>query len=87
MPLYEYYCTCGCERDEILPFAEFDRPQVCECGKTMHHRMSVSSFTMKPTGNQMALDTLNSNAVGGRRKAWAEQNGYAGIENFKKTVF
>lgn len=87
MPIYEYYCECGCERDEILPFADFDKPQVCGCGMTMEHKMSHTSFTMKLTGNQMALDTLNSGVVGGKRKAWAEQNGYSGINNFKKEVW
>ncbi len=79
MPRYEYYCKCGCERDEILPFAEFDRPQICECGKVMQRKMSACSFVMKQTGNDMALNTLNSNVVGGRRKKWAEQNAAQGL--------
>jgi len=42
--------------------------------------MSVPNFVMKPTGNQMALDTLNSGVVGGKRKAWAEKMAAQGLK-------
>jgi hypothetical protein len=41
--------------------------------------MSVSSFTMKPTGKGMALDTLNSNVIGGGRKEWVENLAAQGL--------
>ena len=78
MPIYEYQCDCGKGGEFILPLNH--PPQVCECGRTMQRKMSVSSFTMKPTGNQMALDTLNSNAIGGRRKGWAENMAARGLK-------
>ena len=87
MPMYEYQCECGEEKDMLLSFQDVAQLQVCKCGKVMQKRMSASSFVMKQTGSQMALDTLNSNMVGGRRKEWAEQNGYGGIDNFKKAVW
>ena len=87
MPIYKYKCNCGKDREVILPFTEFNKPQACKCGEVMQRQMSTPSFVMKPTGEQMALDTLNSNVVGGRRKAWAEQNGYSGVNNFKKGVW
>ena len=87
MPIYEYHCECNKEKEVRLSFVDADQPQTCKCGKVMQRKMSTTSFVMKPTGNQMALDTLNSNVVGGRRKAWAEQNGYAGVNNFKKGVW
>lgn len=85
MPLYEYKCKCGNEGEFILPLNP--EPQICGCGETMQRKMSVCSSIMKPTGKQMALDTLNSNVVGGRRKAWAEAKGAAGLENPPKTVW
>lgn len=79
MPIYEYYCKCNKEREVKLSFSDADQPQVCECGKVMKKRMSVPSFVMKQTGRGMALDTLNSNAVGGRRKKWAENVAAQGL--------
>ena len=79
MPIYEYYCECNKEKEVKLSFQDADQPQLCECGKVMQKRMSVSSFVMKPTGRGMALDTLNSNVVGGRRKEWAEKAAARGL--------
>lgn len=77
MPIYEYRCVCGSEKKAVLSFEEMNAPQVCEaCGATMHLKMSVSNFTMKPTGRGMALDSLNSKGGGfpeGRTKAGAQQ--------------
>lgn len=86
MPIYEYKCACENEREVLLSLHD-TQPQICECGKVMKRQMSATSFVMKQTGSQMALDTLNSGITGGRRKAWAEQNGYTGINNFKKEVW
>ena len=85
MPIYEYKCKCGNEGEFILPLNP--QPQVCECGEVMQRKMSVCSSIMKATGKQMALDTLNSNVVGGRRKEWAEQHGASGLDSFKKEVW
>jgi putative FmdB family regulatory protein len=87
MPIYEYHCECGKEREVKLFFKDANQPQICECGKTMRRKMSAPNFAIKPTGNQMALDTLNSGVVGGKRKAWAEQNAAKGLESPPKTVW
>ena len=76
MPLYEYHCECNNEKEVKLSFQDADLPQVCECGKVMRKKMSISSFVMKPTGRGMALDSLNSKSGGfpnGRRKAEMQQ--------------
>lgn len=70
MPLYEYHCVCNRDKELCLSFEEGDKPQVCECGKTMQRKMSVSSFTIKPVGKQMALDTLNSKRDGMPDRHW-----------------
>ena len=58
MPLYEYRCVCGNEREAMCPFGT---PQTCECGKDMERIWSVPRpAVMKQTGNDMALDSLNS---------------------------
>jgi len=60
MPIYEYRCDCGGERDEILPLADSDKVQVCECGKIMERKISVCSFVIVHNGSERALDFLNS---------------------------
>ena len=79
MPIYEYYCECENEREVLLPLRDADQPQTCECGKAMRKKISLGNFAMKPTSRGMALDSLNSNVVGGKRKAWAEQNAAKGL--------
>jgi len=79
MPIYEYYCECKKEKEVKLSFQDADLTQVCECGKVMRKKISESSFTVKPTGRGMALDTLNSNVVGGKRKKWAENIAAQGL--------
>ncbi len=80
MPIYEYRCKCGNEREVRLPLEEYDQPQTCECGEAMRHKISVSSFVMKQTGRGMALDTLNGNVL--PNKWWkdsAEKAAAAGL--------
>jgi len=79
VPLYEYHCKCGREREVILSLQESNQPQVCLCGKVMRKKISVSNFTMKQTGRNMALDTLNSNQVQGRHKKYAEKIAAMGL--------
>ena len=70
MPIYEYQCDCGNKEEVILSVQDGDKPQVCKCGKAMLRKLSVSSFVMKPTGNGMALDTLNSKENGMPNRHW-----------------
>lgn len=94
MPVYEYYCTCGCERDEILPFAEFNRPQVCECGEAMKRKIPHTSFTMRVYANNMALEQLNKRGNGqyqGMPNRWwkpfAERKAFEGTQRKEKAVW
>ena len=60
MPLYEYRCKCGKEREVYLPLSSTE-VQTCECGKTMQRKISIpSAVIMKSTGKDMALKSLNS---------------------------
>ncbi len=69
----------------MLPRQECDQPQTCECGEVMLRMMSVprpAIFT--PTGNGMALDTLNAKPHQGGMpnkhwKAGAERFAAAGL--------
>ena len=83
MPLYEYQCGCGNEKEILLPFGDADQPQICECGKVMQRKMSTYSFTHKQSGRQMALDSLNSRAGGfpdvNKHKSWVQQKTFEGI--------
>lgn len=94
MPLYEYRCECGSEREVILPFAESNKPQTCECGKAMQHKIPLCSFAMKPYARQMALDTLNKRGNGqyqGMPNRWwkpeAERKAFAGTQKPPQTVW
>jgi len=53
----------------------------------MQRKFSTFGFAMKPTGRGMALDTLNSNVVGGKRKAAAEQRASFGLEAPPRRVY
>jgi len=53
----------------------------------MQRKISAPTFKFKQTGRDMALSTLNSNAVGGNYKAWAEEAAIAGLEKPPKTVW
>ena len=79
MPIYEYYCECNKEKEVRLSFEDADLSQVCECGNTMRKKISLSSFTFKPTGNGMALDSLNDGVTGGKRKDFAESMSATGL--------
>jgi len=82
MPIYEYKCKCGSEREVKLPFAESDKAQTCVCGEVMQRQMSAPNFVMKQYGRQMALDSLNAKGGGfpnGRYKAGAQQLTASGL--------
>ena len=79
MPIYEYYCECNKEKEVRLSFEDADQPQVCECGNTMRKKISLGSFTFKPTGKGMALDALNDGVTGGKRKDFAESMSAKGL--------
>jgi len=81
MPLYEYQCECGEEKEILLSFQHPE--QVCECGKIMQRKVSHSSFTMKPYARDMARDSLNSKSGGfpdvNKHKSWVQQKAFEGI--------
>ena len=82
MPIYEYQCECNNRVEVLVPLGTGS--QVCAvCGNVMQRVMSTSSFVMKPTGDDMALGTLNSktNGITGRRKAWAEGMAAGGLRS------
>jgi len=91
MPLYEYQCGCGKGEDILLSFQEADQPQLCKCGKVMQRKISLPSFVMKQTGNQMALDSINSKRGGfpdaNKHKSWVQQKAFEGTQAKTKTVF
>uniref|UniRef100_A0A6M3IFZ5 Putative regulatory protein FmdB zinc ribbon domain-containing protein n=1 Tax=viral metagenome TaxID=1070528 RepID=A0A6M3IFZ5_9ZZZZ len=73
MPIYEYYCECGLGGEVNLLLRDFGQPQICECGKVMQRKVSLSYFAVKPTGRQMALDTLNGDAPSMPRQQWTHE--------------
>lgn len=94
MPVYEYRCECGSEREVILPFAEFDKPQTCVCGRVMWHKMPTIHFATKPYAKNMALDTLNKRGNGtyqGMPNRWwkpeAERKAFEGTQKKPKAMW
>ena len=63
MPIYEYKCRCGKEKEAFIPFSDSEDAQICGCGDVMLRKVSVVNFYTKPTGRGMALDSLNSKAT------------------------
>lgn len=90
MPIYEYRCKCGSEKEVILPIEEYNQPQVCECGEVMQRKMSVPRPAIfVPTGRGMALDSLNSKAGGFPDcdlKSSAQQKAFEGIDSPKRII-
>ena len=81
MPLYEYKCECGNEKEILLSFQHPE--QMCGCGKAMQHKVSPYSFTVKPYAGQMALDSLNSKSGGfpsvNKHKSWVQKTAFEGV--------
>lgn len=45
---YSYYCDkCNKEKEIIKPLSEYDKKEICECGKTMRKVFSISSILTK----------------------------------------
>jgi putative FmdB family regulatory protein len=93
MPIYEYRCKCGREKEITLSFNEYDKTQVCECGEVMARKISLPQpAIIVPTGKQMALDTLNAKPHEGGmpHRHWterAEQAAAAGLERPPKKIW
>jgi len=91
MPVYTFRCeTCGVDEDVILPVGERNHERVHSCGAVMVRQMSLPlPAIFVRTGNDMALDTLNSgHAVPNRwYKPEAERLAAAGLERPEKTIF
>jgi len=81
MPLYEYKCECGEEREILLSFQHPE--QICKCGKVMQLKVSAYSFTFKPYARDMAKDSLNSRGGGfpdvNKHKSWVQKTAFEGI--------
>lgn len=91
MPLYEFECDCGERAEILLPLQEYDRPQICKCGKVMLRKMSASSSVVKQTANEMALDSLNSQGSVGpdanNYKPWIQEKVFAGTQEPPKSIW
>jgi len=59
MPIYEFKCDCGTEREVNCPMNEAGQKQVCKCGQAMWQRFSPVPFSMPQTGRGRILGTLN----------------------------
>jgi putative FmdB family regulatory protein len=57
MPIYSYLCPCGKEFDRFLKLAEYDQPQMCDCGK-------VAPKLFKPVSIHVDFPAYQSPASG-----------------------
>lgn len=94
MPIYEYKCECGIEKETILSYDESDQPQACACGKVMQRKVSRCGFKSKLYGGQMALDTINKRGNGefeGMPNRWwrpeAQRKAFEGMQEKAKAVW
>lgn len=90
MPLYEYQCECGNGEEILLSFQD-TKSQVCRCGKVMQRKISLPTFVMTQTGNQMALDSLNAKDGGfpskNEHKSWVQQQAFEGTQKKEKAIW
>lgn len=81
MPLYEFKCECGEEKEILLPLQHSE--QTCKCGKVMQRKVSLSRFTFKPYARNMALDSINSKGGGfpevNKHKSWVQKTAFEGV--------
>ena len=90
MPVYEFHCPCGADKDIRLAMKDRDTPQVHSCGAVMERKMSLPfPAIFVPTADGMALDTLNSGKAVPNRwyKSQAEQLAAAGLGRPEKTIY
>jgi len=59
MPIYEFRCDCGADREILLPVSECSKKPDCECGKVMERRFTPINFNMPQNGRDRILGTLN----------------------------
>lgn len=51
MPTYDYECPkCGTSFDRMLPLAQYDEPQTCDCGAVATKVISPVNFVLKGDG-------------------------------------
>lgn len=93
MPIYEYKCDeCEAERELFLPMSEAGHLPTCECGGIMRRKFSPVSFSMKKTGRDNILGTLNQEEGAGefpggdKHRARYEQAMAKGLDPPKCTV-
>ena len=57
----------------------------------MQRKISLSSFVLKQTSGQMALDSLNARGGGfpdvNKHKSWVQQQAFEGTQSKTKTIF
>jgi len=59
MPIYEFACDCGIEREVERPMSKAGQGEKCSCGLLMRRVFSPISFTMPRTGRDNILGILN----------------------------
>lgn len=76
----------------MLPFSESGKKLTCECGKVMWRKFSLIHFTMRPTGKDMVLGTLNQEEGAGtfpggdKHRARYEQAMAKGLDQTRSTI-
>ena len=50
MPMYDFKCQAGHRFERMVPLAEFDQVQSCQCGEPAQRLISAPLFTVDNTG-------------------------------------
>lgn len=67
MPLYDYVCDCGKEREDVcLKISEIDTPVVCECGESM--RRTIPRNQGKPVIYEYYSENLGTQITSPKQK-------------------
>lgn len=61
MPIYEYLCDCGKEKEVFKQIKDIDIPVECDCGKIMQRRICAPGYSDFKPYFDWNLTTLDNN--------------------------
>jgi putative FmdB family regulatory protein len=75
MPCYEFKCRNGHEFERVLPIADYQQPQQCECGAEGRRILSLPTLMVKQdVSYQSPIDGRTVNSERARRNDLARSN-------------
>jgi putative FmdB family regulatory protein len=88
MPIYTYRCSkCGVKEELLIPFSDYGKGKITHCDVNMTRVLDLPQLCqVKKTGQEMALDMLNSHETD-YMKPEHKEVASKGLHNFNKNLF